>query len=47
MKTKNEITSLDIELIGTTLRGLLRDPDLLSDADSVKGIELLEFVGNA
>ena len=47
IQSEYEITSHDIELIGTVLRGVLKDPDLVSDEDFELCIEMTQMVGNA
>lgn len=42
-----EIKAHDIELIGTILRGILRDPDIVKDEDFNICISMVELVGNS
>jgi hypothetical protein len=39
-----EIKAYDIELIGVILRGILKDPDFVSDVDFEKVIDMVELV---
>lgn len=46
MKAKSRITPNDIEVMGTVLRGVLRDPDLVSDNLFDEIVATIELVGS-
>ena len=47
MLSTYEIRTFDIEVVGSIIRGVLNDPDLVTDAQFENVIEILEIMGNA
>ena len=44
---KYEIKPNDVEIVGSSLRGILKDPDLVSDDYFEKIVQTIEKIGNA
>lgn len=47
ISSKYEIKASDIELVGNSLRGTLKDPDLVSNENFEKIIYITEIIGSA
>ena len=47
ISTVPEITSNEIELVATILRGILKDPDVVDDAMFENIVKMIEMVGEA
>jgi len=45
--SKYEIRTFDFEVVGTLIRGVLNDPDLVTDAYFETVVQILEIMGNA
>ena len=45
--SKYEIRTFDFEVVGTIIRGVLNDPDLVTDTYFETVVQILEIMGNA